>query len=237
VKDVVTYLASPQPSTVLALVAVEMMRDLGAREGVAKAGQVLAYDVTSGSCRSGSPSSSPAAGAKADADACRALIDIVGERPRRAVDRDSRSFDVAAATRCRCATSSDGGRACRDIDLSLTDAWGRRDIGAVLARGGDHGALVTALGRAAHAHHRVARLHSAVCVAARSSPTRYPSARRRTRLKIHPFAADEGVRTSGELLGQELGDALVPARGARRGGRRAARGCLRISSSSARSST
>ena len=45
-KEVVAYLAAPAPATVLALVAEEIKSDAALVKAVAKAGQVLHYDVT-----------------------------------------------------------------------------------------------------------------------------------------------------------------------------------------------
>ena len=95
--------------------------------------------------------------------------------------------------------------------FSLTDAWGRRDVGAVLALGrGDHGAFApAALGRA-DADHRVAR-------EPRRPRAPLPEARRRR----HPpegrggAAEDASVRAekafaqAANFSAEELGDALV----------------------------
>ena len=46
VKEIAAYLAAPAPATVLALVAEEIKSDAALVKAVAKAGQVLRYDVT-----------------------------------------------------------------------------------------------------------------------------------------------------------------------------------------------
>ena len=107
VKEVAAYLASPAPSTVLALVAEEIKADSALAKAVAKAGQVLTYDVTKRKLPEWVAEQFARAGAKADADACRALIDIVGD------DLDELSTEIdklatwaAGDTVSRCATSS-----------------------------------------------------------------------------------------------------------------------------------
>jgi len=46
VKELDSYLAAPAPTTVLALVGDDLKKDSALAKSVAKAGQVLAYDVT-----------------------------------------------------------------------------------------------------------------------------------------------------------------------------------------------
>src|SRR5207249_8993004 len=79
VKEVAGYLAAPAPATVLALVAEEIKADSALAKAVAKAGQVLAYDVTKRKLPDWVAEQFARAGAKADPDACRALIEIVGD--------------------------------------------------------------------------------------------------------------------------------------------------------------
>src|SRR5205085_6388235 len=79
VKDVVAYLTSPAPATVLALVAEELKSDSALAKAVAKAGQVLAYDVPKRKLPDWVAEQFARLGAKADGEACRALIQIVGD--------------------------------------------------------------------------------------------------------------------------------------------------------------
>src|SRR6059036_209439 len=75
VKEVVAYLVSPAPATVLALVAEELKSD----SAVAKACHVLSYEAPKRKLPKWVAEQFARSGAKADSDACRALIDIVGE--------------------------------------------------------------------------------------------------------------------------------------------------------------
>ena len=63
----------------LALVAAEIKRTRALAKAVAKAGDVLTYDVTKRRLPEWVAEQFARSGAKADADACRALIDIVGD--------------------------------------------------------------------------------------------------------------------------------------------------------------
>jgi len=79
VKELVAYLAAPAPAAVLALVAEELKSDSALAKAVAKAGQVLTYDVPKRKLPEWVAEQFARAGGKAEPDACRALIDIVGD--------------------------------------------------------------------------------------------------------------------------------------------------------------
>jgi DNA polymerase-3 subunit delta len=135
VEAVTAYFADPVPGAVLALVAGEPLRSEALAKTVAKAGKVLAYDAPR-------PRDLPgwvraqfeARGAVVDQDTARAVAEIVGddlavlasEVDKLATWADGRPLersDVAAlATPAREATA-----------WALTDAWGERDLPAVLA--------------------------------------------------------------------------------------------------------
>src|SRR3954453_1841668 len=69
VKELETYLAAPAPTTVLALVGSGIKRDSALAKAVAKAGEVLAYDVTKKQLPEGVAGHSARLGASADRDA------------------------------------------------------------------------------------------------------------------------------------------------------------------------
>src|SRR5690348_11675352 len=79
VKELATYLAAPSPETVLALVAEEIKSDSALAKAVAKAGQVLAYDVPKRKLPEWVGEQFARFGAQATPDACRALVEIVGD--------------------------------------------------------------------------------------------------------------------------------------------------------------
>lgn len=130
------YLAEPVEGAVLALVAEEQLpKGSKLPELVGKAGQVLAYDAPR-------PRDLPAwvrarfesLGVQADAEAARALVEVVGE--------DVSALATEAEKIAAWAGDEPVGR--REVELLaasaqeasawvLTDAWGARDLGRVLA--------------------------------------------------------------------------------------------------------
>src|SRR5260370_15315799 len=134
VKEVAAYLASPSPATVLALVAEELKSDAPLVKAVAKTGEVLTYDVPKRRLPEWVAEQFGRYGAKADPDACRALVDIVGDD----LDELQSELDKLSTwaggeqVALRDVVKLAAGRAETAI-FSLTDAWGRRDVAAVLA--------------------------------------------------------------------------------------------------------
>ncbi len=106
VKALEGYLKGPAPTTVLTLVGEDVKRDSALAKVVAKAGEVLVYDLPKRGRKADLPRWVQAQlkehGVVIDPDAARSLVDLVGE------DAEAPPFD-------------------------LTDAWGRRDVAATLA--------------------------------------------------------------------------------------------------------
>ncbi|MGH3104258.1 MAG: DNA polymerase III subunit delta [Gaiellaceae bacterium] len=133
VKSIAAYLASPAPETVLALTG-ELKAESPLGKACAKGGEVLAYDVPRGKLPEWVAARFEALGAAADREACRALIEVVGD-------------DLhALATEAEKLAAWAGGDAidARTVQQlvphladtppwDLTDAWGRRDVPAALA--------------------------------------------------------------------------------------------------------
>jgi DNA polymerase-3 subunit delta len=212
VKEVVAYLAAPAPSTVLALVAAEIKSDSALAKAVAKAGQVLAYDVTKRKLPEWVAEQFARAGTKADGDACRALIEIVGD------DLDELAVEID-----KLATWAGGDPVTlRDVELmaagraetsifSLTDAWGRRDVGAVL-RAAEEIMERSHRPRSAELMRIVASLVNHVGRVRRCQRLADEGVRPRDaapRLKMHPFAAEKAFAQAANFSAEELGDALV----------------------------
>jgi DNA polymerase-3 subunit delta len=212
VKDLAAYLAAPAPATVLALVASEIKSDAALVKAVAKAGQVLIYDVTKRKLPDWVAEQFARVGGKADADACRALIDMVGD------DLDELSSEIE-----KLATWAGGETiALRDVErmaagraetaiFALTDAWGRRDVGAVLRsaeeimershrpRSGELMRIIASLVSHVGRVRRCQKLAEAGVRAKDAAP----------RLKMHPFAAEKAFGQAANFSAEELGDALV----------------------------
>jgi DNA polymerase-3 subunit delta len=212
VKEVAAYLAAPAPSTVLALVAVEMKADSALAKAVAKAGQVLAYDVPKRKLPDWVAEQFGRLGAKADPDACRALLEIVGDDLEELTSEIEKLATWAAGDQItvREVERQAAGRAETAI-FALTDAWGRRDVGAVLRaaeeimershrpRSGELMRIIASLANHVGRVRRCQRLADGGMRAKEAAP----------RLKMHPFAAEKAFAQAANFSADELGDALV----------------------------
>jgi DNA polymerase-3 subunit delta len=212
VKAVAAYLATPAPATVLALVAAELKADSALAKAVKKAGELLTYDVQKRRVPEWVAEQFSRLGAKADRDACRALVEVVGD------DLEDLSSEID-----KLATWAGGetitvfvveqmavGRAETPI-FSLTDAWGRRDVGAVLAtsesllerthrtRSGELLRIVASLVGHVGRVRRIQRLADEG-VRARDAAGK---------LKMHPFAAEKAFAQAANFSADELSAAVV----------------------------
>lgn len=136
------YLERPAPTTVLALTGDEVKRDSPLAKAVAKAGEVLVYDLPTRA--RGSKADLPKwveqqfaeRGVQIDHDAARALVELVGENAEELATEVDKVTTWAAGRRI-------GEREVAELvparaetpPFDLTDAWGRRDVAAVLAAG------------------------------------------------------------------------------------------------------
>jgi DNA polymerase III subunit delta len=212
VKAVAEYLASPAPATVLALVASEVKADSALAKAVKKAGELLTYEVQKRRVPEWVGEQFARLGAKADRDACRALVEVVGD------DLDELSSEIDKLSTWA------GGQAITVADVerlavgraetpifSLTDAWGRRDVGAVLAhtetllerthrpRSGELLRILASLVGHVGRVRRIQRLAEA------GVPARDAAAR----LKMHPFAAEKAYSQASNFSADELSLAIV----------------------------
>jgi DNA polymerase III delta subunit len=142
IKALAGYLERPSPTTVLALTGAEIKRDSALAKAVAKGGEVLIYDLpTRGR---GSKADLPKwveqqfreRGVQIDHDAARALVELVGERPEELATEVDKLTTWAAGERIGEREVAELVPARADVPpFDLTDAWGRRDVGEVLAAG------------------------------------------------------------------------------------------------------
>lgn len=209
-KVIAEYLKSPTPETVLALVASELRKDSALAKACAKRGEVLVYDAPR-------KRDLPAwvakqfvqHGTSADRDACRLLIDMVGEDP-----EQLRSEIEKLATWSGGDPVTEGDvrlLASLSAETSifvLTDAWGRRDVAAALAsvealleRSGSRELprLVALL--ASH----VARVRACQALAAEGVVARDAA----SKLKLHPYAAEKAFGHAGNYTADELAHAVA----------------------------
>jgi len=212
VKAVAAYLAAPSPETVLALVAEEVKPGAALAKAVAKVGELLTYDVTKRRLPEWVGEQFARLGANADKDACRALVDVVGE-----------DLDELASEADKLATWAGGdpitvedverlavGRAETPI-FSVTDAWGRRDVGAVLAnvesllerthrtRSGELLRILASLAGHVGRVRRCQRLAEAGVRPRDAAGT----------LKMHPYAAEKAFAQAANFSAEDLESALV----------------------------
>jgi DNA polymerase III subunit delta len=212
VKDVSAYLASPSPETVLALVAGEIKGDSALAKAVAKAGDVLAYEVPKKKLPEWVAEQFARLGAKADRDACRALVELVGDNLDELATEVEKLVTWAngAPVGVREVEELSAGRAETSI-FTLTDAWGKRDVAAVLAAAESRlersdrprsvelprlvGLLVNHVGRV-----RACQVLADDGIRPRDAAPR---------LKMHPFAAEKAFAQAQNFSPTELGAAVV----------------------------
>jgi DNA polymerase-3 subunit delta len=212
VKEIAAYLAAPAPATVLALVAEELKPDSALGKAVAKAGQILAYEVPKRRLPEWVAEQLERLGAKAEPDACRALVDLVGDD----ADELQSEIDKLATwagedtIKLRDVELLTAGRAETSI-FSLTDAWGRRDVGAVLTatesllershrpRSGELMRIIGAL------VNHVGRVRRCQRLADQGVRPRDAAAQ----LKMHPYAAEKAFAQAANFSPEELAGAIV----------------------------
>ncbi|HZT54020.1 MAG TPA: DNA polymerase III subunit delta [Gaiellaceae bacterium] len=209
---IAAYLASPAPQTVLALVGAEMKKDSPLAKACTKVGDVLVYDVARRGVASWVADQLARLGARADTDACQVLVQLVGddlvelatEVDKLATWADGDEITQADVERLVAARAA-------SPPFALTDAWGRRDAGAVLAaceavleRGDGRGrASLAALVGRLYAH--VARVQACRALDEEGVTPRDAAAR----LKMHPFAAEKALAQARNFSRAELEDAVV----------------------------
>ncbi|MDE3190698.1 MAG: DNA polymerase III subunit delta [Acidobacteriota bacterium] len=209
---VAAYLTAPAPATVLALVGQEIKADSALAKAVKKAGELLTYDVPKRKVPEWVAEQFARLGAKADRDACRALVEVVGD------DLDDLASEIdklalwAGDTPVTVAVVEElaVGRAETPI-FSLTDAWGRRDVAAVLTntesllerthrtRSGELLRILASL--VAH----IGRVRRIQRLADEGVPARDAAGK----LKMHPFAAEKAYGQAGNFSADELSLAMV----------------------------
>lgn len=212
VETIVTYLDSPAPATVLALVAEEQKASSALWKTCAKEGQVLAYDVAKKELHGWVAEQFRQRGARAESDAVAALIQLVGD--------DLRTLKVEVDKIATWAGDEPIGE--REVEAlvpsnadvpiyELTEAWSVRDPARVLAVSEtlfEHdpkprrdvaprlaGSLASHLGR----------LRALKQLAAEGIKPKEAA----ERLKLHPFRAQKLYAQAEGFSAEELDDAVV----------------------------
>jgi DNA polymerase III subunit delta len=133
-KAIAAYLAAPTPETVLALVGEEVKKDSALAKACAKTGDVLLYDVVKRRLPEWVSRQFADRGVAADAEACRALIEIVGEDPEALASEVDKISTWAAGEPVGVGEVERLAAGCAEIPgYELTDAWGRRDLRGALS--------------------------------------------------------------------------------------------------------
>src|SRR4029077_12085106 len=130
-KAVAEYLAAPAPETVLALVGEGLRKDAPLAKALAKKGDVLVYEVSERELPKWGGEEFAPHGVKTTAEATRALIELVGDN----LQELSTEIEKLSIWAGHDQIGQDEVEllvtARADVPpFVLTDAWGRRDVGA-----------------------------------------------------------------------------------------------------------
>jgi DNA polymerase III subunit delta len=211
-KAIAAYLGSPSPATVLALVGEETKKDSALGKACAKAGDVLVYDVVKRRLPEWVGKQFVDRGVAADVEACRVLVEIVGEDPEALASEIDKLATWSGGEPIGMAEVEALAAGCAEIPgYELTDAWGRRDLPAALA------ACQTLLDRSGDPVSRsvpwllsllvghVGRVRSVQAMAEDGLTAREAAAR----LKRHPFYVEKLFAQARNYSVDELREAVV----------------------------
>jgi len=209
-KAIADYLAAPAPETVLALVGNGLRKDSPLAKALGKKGEVLVYDVPKSGLPKWVGEQFARHGVKASAEACRALVELVGDNLQELASEVDK-LSVWAGKEPVGPEQVEllvGARA--DVPpFVLTDAWGRRDIGAVLSAAES---ILERSARSGEVHMLVGRLAAHVRRVQACQNLDLAGVRPRdaaAELKMHPFAAEKAFAQSRNFSTEELRAAIV----------------------------
>jgi len=209
-KAVGEYLAAPAPETVLALVGDGLRKDSPLAKALAKKGDVLVYEVSKRELPKWVGDQFARHGAKATADATRALIELVGDNLQELSSEIEKLSVWAGHDQIGQEEVELLVAARADVPpFVLTDAWGRRDVGAVL---GACESILERSARSGEAYMLVGRLAAHVRRVQSCQNLDLAGVRPREaagELKMHPFAAEKAFAQSRNFSVDELRDAIV----------------------------
>jgi DNA polymerase-3 subunit delta len=206
------YLRDPAPETVLALAGAGLKRDSALAKACAKSGELLFYEVARSKLPAWVAQRFADLGVTADRDACRLLVELVGENVLE-LDTEIQKLATWAAeetVNTAAVEALAAGRAEASI-FGLTDAWGARDAGGALA------AAAATLERAAGARSgditritaqlatHVKRVRRSKALAAAGATPRQVA----SELKRNPYYVEKLLAQAGNYSAGELDDALV----------------------------
>jgi DNA polymerase-3 subunit delta len=217
VKAVQEYLRKPAPTSVLALLGEEVKRDSVLAKAVAKAGEVLIYDIPTTRGRKADlpkwvEQQFRERGIVIDHEAARALVELAGDNADELATEVDKLTTWAAGERIGEREVAELVPARADAPpFDLTDAWGRRDVAAVLAaseriveRSGDSPRDVF-LRIAALVTNHVTRVRECQALDAEG----VPPAAAAERLKRNRFYVQKLYEQAHNFSEEELGDAVI----------------------------
>jgi DNA polymerase-3 subunit delta len=217
VKAVQEYLRKPAPTSVLALLGEEVKRDSALAKAVAKAGEVLIYDIPTTRGRKADlpkwvEQQFRERGIVIDHEAARALVEFAGDNADELTTEVDKLTTWAAGERIGEREVAELVPARADAPpFDLTDAWGRRDVAAVLAaseriveRSGDSPRDVF-LRIAALVTNHVTRVRECQALDAEG----VPPAAAADRLKRNRFYVQKLYEQAHNFSEEELGDAVI----------------------------
>jgi DNA polymerase-3 subunit delta len=216
-KAVQVYLSKPAPTSVLALLGEEVKRDSALAKAVGKAGEVLIYDIPTTRGRKADlpkwvEQQFRERGIVIDHDAARALVELAGDNADELATEVDKLTTWAAGERIGEREVAELVPARADAPpFDLTDAWGRRDVAAVLAaseriveRSGDAPRDVF-LRIAALVTNHVTRVRECQVLDAEG----VPPAAAADRLKRNRFYVQKLYEQAHNFSEEELGDAVI----------------------------
>jgi DNA polymerase III subunit delta len=209
-KVVAEYLAAPAPGTVLALVGDGLRKDSPLAKALAKKGDVLVYEVSKRDLPKWIGEQFARHGVKASPEACRALVELVGDNLQELAS-EVEKLSVWAGhddigpeqVELLVAVSADV------PPFALTDAWGRRDVAAVISA---CESILERSTRSGEVHMLVGRLAAHVRRVQSCQNLDLAGVRPRQaagELKMHPFAAEKAFVQSRNFSVEELREAIV----------------------------
>ena len=208
-KAIAAYLKSPTPGTVLALVTGEIKRDTALAKACAGTGEVLLYDAPrKRDLPAWVAEQFSRLEAHAEADACRALVELCGDELQALMTEIEKLATWAGGDTIRAADVERLATTRAETSIfALTDAWGRRDVRAVLVAAdalleASPRELTRVLGLLAH---HVGRVRACQILEAEGMRAREAAGR----LKVHPFAAEKAFAHARNFSSDELGEAIV----------------------------
>ena len=209
---VVEYLASPAEGTVLALVASAAKKDSALAKACAKNGRVLAYDVAKRDLAKWVAEQLKLAGARAEPDACAALVHLVGEDLQALSSEIDKLATWAAGEPLGASEVEELVAATAETPtFALTDAWAKRDAAGALQaseqiferEGRAPRDIAPRLAGALAGH--LTRLRQMKRVAAEGKRPREVAGA----LRMHPFYAEKVFGQAEGFSEEELRDATV----------------------------